>query len=109
MKLTSLIGKIGIGSWVVTQKPFMIQYSQGPRKCVKGDRIQPYMRGRGEVARICDITFEPGREDAGTVDLYTVTCEFLYGGLNGKGSVGVANGASLEEIVSPGRAGAPGK
>lgn len=109
MKLTSLLGKIGIGSWVITKKPFMVQWSIGPRKCAKGERIQPHMRGPNEVARICDITFEPGRADAGTVDTYTVTCEFLYGGLNGKGSIGVANGATLDELVSPGKARKPGK
>lgn len=102
MKLTSILGKIGVGSWVITKKPFMIQWDQGTRKCSKGARLEPYMRGPKEVARICDITFEPGRQDAGTVGTYTVTCEFLYGGLNGRGSIGVANGASLEEIVSPG-------
>jgi hypothetical protein len=103
MKLTSILGKIGVGNWVITKKKFLIQWDQGPRKCVKGARIESYMRGPNEVARICDITFEPGREDAGTVGQYTVTCEFLYGGLNGRGCVGVANGATLEEIVSPGK------
>ncbi len=107
MKLTSILGKIGIGSWVITKKPFLIQWDQGPRKCTKGARLDPVMRGPNEVARICDIAFEPGREDAGTSDTYTVTCEFLYGGLNGRGSIGVANGNSLEEIVSPGKAAAP--
>lgn len=103
MKLTSILGQIGIGSWVVTKKPFMIQWDKGTRKCQKGARLEPRMRGPNEVARVCDISFEPGRKDGGTVDQYTVTCEFLYGGLNGGGSIGVASGGTLEEIVSPGK------
>lgn len=86
-----------IGEMAHSATNFFVQWSVGD----KNERIpiQPFWMKQNSMGKILDIKFEKGREDIGTEDLWTVTMQFLYGGLDKRGSIGMANGPSLESVV----------
>jgi hypothetical protein len=90
--------KTHIDSAVHTKVPFYVQWSAKAR-CEKGERIKPFFM-QPNVAYVCDIIFEKGRKDSETEDMYTVVCQFLYGGLNGGGCIGTASAGSLSDLIS---------
>lgn len=87
-----------IGDMVHSRVKFYVQWSVGNTKN-EHIPIKPFWMGPNSMGKIKDIKFEKGRMDGGTEDTYTVTMEFLYGGLNKKGSIGMANGPTLDSIV----------
>jgi hypothetical protein len=98
MKLKLLIEDTPkVGDMVHSATNYFVQWSAGP----KGERtpISPFWMKQNSMGKILDIRFEKGRPDIDTEDLYTVTMQFLYGGLNKAGSIGMANGPTLESLV----------
>lgn len=85
------------GDMVHSATKYFVQWSVGP----DGERIpvQPFWMGQNSMGKILDIQFQKGRQDIETEDLYTVTMQFLYGGLDKRGSIGMANGPSLESLI----------
>lgn len=86
-----------VGDMAHSASKYFVQWSAGP----KGERIpiQPFWMKQNSMGKILDIKFQKGRQDIDTEDLYTVTMQFLYGGLNKQGSIGMANGPSLDSLV----------
>lgn len=87
-----------VGDMAHSATNYFVQWSVGEKK---GERIpiQPFWMKQNSMGKILDIKFEKGREDIGTEDLWTVTMQFLYGGLNKRGSIGMANGPTVESLV----------
>jgi hypothetical protein len=99
MKLKLIIEDIApkMGDMVHSGTNYFVQWSAGP----KGERIpiSPFWMKQNSMGKILDIQFQKGRPDIDTEDLYTVTMQFLYGGLNKQGCIGMANGPSLDALV----------
>lgn len=98
MKLKTITeDTIKVGTLAHSKVKFYVQWSVGP----KGERvpIDPFWMGPNSMGKILDIRFDKGRSDIDTEDLYTVTMQFLYGGLDKRGSIGMANGPSLDSLV----------
>lgn len=97
MKLRTLTEDAKVGDMVHSKTKFFVQWSAGP----KGERIpiQPFWMGPNSMGKVLDIKFQKGRKDIDSEDLYTVTMQFLYGGLNKSGCIGMANGPTLDAVV----------
>ena len=86
-----------VGDMVHSATNYFVQWSVGP----KGERIpiQPFWMKQNSMGKILKIDFQKGRPDLDTEDLWTVTLQFLYGGLDKRGSIGMANGPKLDSLV----------
>lgn len=88
---------IKVGDMVHSATKYFVQWSVGPQG--KRIPIQPFWMKQNSMGKILDLRFDKGRPDIDTEDLYTVTLQFLYGGLDKKGSIGMANGPTLESLI----------
>lgn len=95
-RLVEDVDVLKIGAMAHSNTKYLVRWSIGPR----GTRtpVQPFFIGPNSMGKILDIQFEKGRHDI-TEDVWTVTMQFLYGGLNGHGCIGTANGPSLDALV----------